>query len=109
MLSQQWSLLKIGGVLPEEDKRICSKCDRCVILNHECLFSLGGFWIPFNDFKVDMFNHFIISPFITASRELTSMSSNISVNITRMCRPLQYSFISLKPNATLLIQLEVKV
>lgn len=55
--SEDWVM-----ILPKEDKSICSKYDGCIVPIHECLFSLIGFHIPFNDLKVEVFNYLLIAP-----------------------------------------------
>lgn len=44
------------------DKGICSQYDVCVILFHECILSLIGFRLPFNEFEVSVINHLLNSP-----------------------------------------------
>lgn len=40
----------------EEDKKLCSTYEGCVIPLHECLFSKICLTLPFNDFNVGFFN-----------------------------------------------------
>lgn len=42
-----WIIIPLDG-----DKRVYSQYDECVILFHECLFSLIGYRLPFNEFEV---------------------------------------------------------
>lgn len=55
--SLDWALLP-----PEVDKRIYSKYDGCVIHLHECLFSMIGFYLPFDKFEVGVLSHIVIAP-----------------------------------------------
>lgn len=89
----------------DEDYRVCNKYAGCVIPRHECLFSLIGLYLPFNDFKVDVLNCFLIS-----HSQLHPVSwdyvkySNISENKGRVSRLFSSSFIFLKLNVTQLLQ-----
>lgn len=56
MLLPRCVLPHIGGASPKGNTRICNKSDGCVILLHECLFSLIRFRLPFNEFKVGVLN-----------------------------------------------------
>lgn len=49
-------------MIPEEYKKICVKYSVCVIPFYECTFSILGLRFPFNDFKVYILNHLMISP-----------------------------------------------
>lgn len=43
-------------------KRICSEYDECTIPFYECTFSITGLCLPFNNFKIEILNHLMISP-----------------------------------------------
>lgn len=45
---------------PDGEKRICIEYDGCITPFHEYLFSLMGFHLPFNDFKISVMNHLMI-------------------------------------------------
>lgn len=62
MLSTRWEFHLIGGVfVHEEENRVCSKYDMCVIPLHECMFSLIGLCLSFNNFEVRVLNLLLIS------------------------------------------------
>ncbi|KAI5425713.1 hypothetical protein KIW84_031509 [Lathyrus oleraceus] len=51
-----------GGQTLEEDKRICSEYENCIIPFHECTFEISGLRLPLNFFGIEVFNHFMIVP-----------------------------------------------
>lgn len=52
----------IEVLVPEKEKRVCSKYDMCAIPLHECLFSFIGFCPPFDNFEVGVLNQLLITP-----------------------------------------------
>lgn len=48
----------VSGVpSPKGDKRVCNNNEECAIYLQECLFSLIGFYLSFNDFEASIVNY----------------------------------------------------
>lgn len=47
---------------PNKEQRIYGQYGGCAIPFHECMFSLIGHHIPFNEFEMGVLNHLLIAP-----------------------------------------------
>lgn len=97
-----------GLVVSNKDKNVCSKYDTCIILIHKCIFSLTSFCLPFNNFKIIILNHLLVSPSqlrLVNCVYVYFKVFNIGTNIKRVCQPLRSSSIFSKLSvAQLLLQ-----
>lgn len=52
----------LGDIFAGEERRICNRYGSCVNSFLKCLFSIIGFRLPFNELKVNILNHLLITP-----------------------------------------------